>query len=136
METQNEITNILFASLLTILSVGCSKGSSTSDTTTAAATNYYLSNGYCYSSAGQQVSTSYCSSTTGYNQSNGYCYSSSTGQAVNSTYCTSSSTTTGSQCVGVYYYLSAYGYQAVQCNGTNCRGYTLLNQYGLQTYCQ
>lgn len=91
--------------------------------TTTAGTGYQLSNGICYStSTGQQVASGFCTSTnSGYYSNNGYCYMSSTGQQVDNSYC-SSTTTTGSQCIGIYIYNGSY----VQCNGSNCRGYTLI----------
>lgn len=99
---------------------------------------YYWSNGLCYSSAtGATVATNYCSTTSsnGYYTINGYCYAYATGQIVNSTYCSTTSTT-GSTCVGYYYYLGNGYPQAVYCNGTNCRGYTMYTQAGQAVSCQ
>lgn len=90
---------------------------------TTTTNGYQLSNGICYStSTGQQVATGFCTSTnSGYYSNNGYCYMSSTGQQVNNSFCSTSTTTSG-QCIGVYIYNGQY----VQCNGADCRGYTLI----------
>jgi hypothetical protein len=139
MKTKN-FKLIFLLGFMTLGLANCGKDSSgsSSSTTTTSTTGYYMSNGYCYTNSGQSVSTSYC--TSGYYTSNGYCYQGSTGQVVNSSYCSSSTTTTSgvsSQCVGYYYYVSNYGTQMVYCSGYNCRGYTLYNVMTNQwNYCQ
>ncbi|RYZ78335.1 MAG: hypothetical protein EOP06_29235 [Proteobacteria bacterium] len=137
MKTLIKISKLLFALPLLIALSACGKTSTT--TTTAAATGYYLSNGVCYSAnTATAVETTYCSSTTGYYLSNGYCYSSTTGTVVATTYCSSTTATTTSQaCYGMYYYSNGYQTQLVQCNGLNCRGYTLYEYNTKQpVYCQ
>ena len=105
-------------------------GSSGSNSTTATATGYYMTNGSCYTTAGQIVSTAYCTSTastTGYTYSNGSCISTTTGQVVSTAYCTATTGLTSTYgttaCVGYYYYYVGTGSPQVgYCNGTNCHG--------------
>lgn len=162
MKTLIKIAQLLFALPLLIALSACGKSSTAATTTTtgyylsngvcyaansatavattycSSTTGYYLSNGYCYSSTtGTIVATTYCSSTTGYTLSNGVCYSTSTGTAVATAYCSGTSTTTSQACYGMYYYSNGYATQIVQCNGTNCRGYTLYDYNTKQpVYCQ
>lgn len=127
MKTQALLNSILLlTSTFSLTLAGCGKSSSSSGSSTSS-TSYYYSNGYCYSSStGTVVSSSYCSSTTGYYYSNGYCYSSSSGSIVNTSYC-QSTTSTGQQCYGYFYYNVNGYFQMAYCNGSNCRGSTLLN---------
>lgn len=108
----------------------------TSSATTTTTSGYQLSNnGLCYSTAtGLQVATGYCTSTaSGYQLSNGFCYMTSTGQQVSLSYCSTTSTSTTGQCVGTYIYNAQY----VQCSGSNCSGYTLIQaSTGTAVYCQ
>jgi hypothetical protein len=113
------------AIILSVFVVSCAQKNDATQTITTTAGQYSYINGACYDYTNKQyVTTSFCTTTTastGYQLSNGICYSTSTGQQVDNSYC-SSNTTTGSQCIGVYIYNGQY----VQCNGSNCRGYTLI----------
>ncbi len=122
------------AIILSVFVVSCAQKNEPAPTTTTAVTGYQLSNGICYStSTGQQVASGFCTSTnSGYYSNNGFCYMSSTGQQVDNSFC-STNTTPGGQCVGVYIWNGSY----VQCNGSNCRGYTLIQATtGTSVLCQ
>lgn len=102
-------------------------------------TSYYWNSGTCISAAtGQAVNSAYCStsnSNNGYVLSNGICYSSLNGQQVPVSYCSATSST--AQCYGSYIYNSNGYMQPVQCQGANCRGYTLIEAAtGRQVLCQ
>lgn len=97
---------------------------------------YYMNNGICMNNMGQQVTPSLCMNNGGmgsYYYSNGSCYSSA-GQMVPVNYCSNMGYNGYSQqCVGSYYWNG----QMVQCNGSNCTGYSLVSvQSGQTVYCQ
>jgi hypothetical protein len=105
---------------------------------------YYInpSNGQCYSSTGQPVQLTYCQQTGGtggyyINPSNGQCYSSN-GQPVQLTFCQQTGGMGGQACYGTYYYFDRQRNQWLsgQCNGADCRGYTLINAQGQTVTCQ
>ncbi len=78
--------------------------------------------------------------TSQYQYLNGVCYSVNNGTytPVQNTYCQGNTNNVNGQCIGTYWYFyQQYNqWQQVQCNGANCRGYTLYNQQGQQVYCQ
>jgi hypothetical protein len=113
----------------------CGKDGGNSSTTTTTATYYWGTNGACYQTGTTNVvSSSLCSASTGYQLVNNLCYQTSTGQVVNQSLCYNGNTgATGAQCIGLYRW---NGY-TVQCNGADCRGYTLINATtGVSQYCQ
>ncbi|MBC7741373.1 MAG: hypothetical protein H7061_04195 [Bdellovibrionaceae bacterium] len=99
-----------------------------------AAGAYTLNNGVCYQTGtGQQVPANYCQNVgtnNGYTLNNGVCYQTTTMQPVAPALCTAN--TGGQACYGTYYDGSQWG----QCNGANCRGYTLQDAQGRRVTCQ
>ena len=108
--------------------------------TSCAGVNANNSGYVCYSTTtGQQVPSTYCATNANtannsFTLYNGACYVTATSQPTALANCANQSG--GQQCNGTYYYQSAGGYQAVQCSGTNCRNYTLIDSSGRSVTCQ
>ncbi len=100
---------------------------------------YTLQNGNCVQTAnGQMVPLNYCQSqtNTGYTNVNGVCIQTATNQPVQQSFC-SMTGTQGQACYGTYTYRAPNGTSETgQCNGQNCRGYTLIDSMGRTVMCQ
>lgn len=141
------IAKVAFLGAIVALQFGCGDKNN-SPTVTTTPPGYMISNGTCYTTAGQPVAPQYCNGTAGTGVATQYywngssCVHSQTGQVVPSTYCQGVTGTVGvpgqvgGQCYGYYYYNSGYGWQLGQCAGSNCSGQTLYDQSGNQVYCQ
>lgn len=125
---------------IALLMANCSNKSSSSNNNNSSA--YYYSNGACYVRAtGMQTDPSYCNgqTTSQYYLQNGVCIDSRTGGQVPYNYCQGTIGGASQRCEGYYYYPmnNTQGYCQTYSNGfNNCSGYTLVNQYGQQVYCQ
>lgn len=120
---------------LFLLAIGCNQKNSDEPMATPA-NSYGLVNGSCFDySRNVYVTSNLCTSQ--YYWSNGSCYSVN-GQIVNANLCSmNTSTTAASQCYGSYIYSNYGQMQMVTCAGVNCRGYTLIEAAsGRQVSCQ
>jgi hypothetical protein len=141
-----KIIMVLAAGLALV--VGCSKENENTNKINTG--QYSMLNGGCYDNVSRTyVAANLCSGVgatgnTGYMYQNGLCYSTTTGQQVQVNYCNNVAGGVngvngmyGTQCVGTYIYNQG-GYPTyVNCNGTNCRGYTLIEATTQrQVYCQ
>lgn len=138
---------------LLVMQLGCNKKKNNNGSV-AANPGYYMNNGICMASNGQQVSSNFCynnnggfgtNGNNGYYINNGQCYSVQN-QVVAMTYCQNTGLPNGgfggtggfgstTQCNGFYYEYTMWGYQSVYCTGYSCSGYMLLNNMGQQVYC-
>jgi hypothetical protein len=125
--------------------------------------NIQVAPNYCYGSNGmtsnfnwngsqcwdytqnRAVDPSFCSNignnngTDQYFYQNGLCYSVTTRMPVDYTRCSGNTGGTlggtSMQCIGVYIIYGSYGPQPISCNGTNCRGQTVMDSSGRQITC-
>ncbi|MNK11945.1 hypothetical protein D3C87_299960 [compost metagenome] len=133
------LKSILAFSLMAmgLLTMGCSKDSGSSNNN-----GYYYNNGVCYN-GNQQVNYTYCQNNNvnnNYYSDGGICRDRTTGYQVNMTMCNNNNGYNngyGQQCIGLYWWDSYQGRQQVQCNGMDCRGWTLTSvTTGQSTMCQ
>lgn len=142
------LLNMSILLIVTGFVYGCGKSSSSKSNISTRGTrydnsNYYTSNGNCYSNSGSIVDYSYCSNNSNLNRNfndplygNNTTYGNNLNSNIGLNYNNRNGLNSATMCIGTYYNPYQGSFVPIPCDGYNCSGNMLYNAYGQQVYCQ